>query len=172
MLIGRGDQKPLSFGRIRPIPPLMPFRPEPFLAIFCQFWAKNGKNRLLASITAIFAAIEAKAGPWPAKLAKALPWPKRSFGHGNVGWGTQPGRALLSALSRTRPAASLRPKIDEVGGDSWGCCVQKIPLLSERTGLLWCSRRDFVIYDGHHRRPGVKNSCQKNCCERFFWPNF
>ena len=31
----------------------MPFRPEPFLAIFCQFWAKKGQNRLLASIGAI-----------------------------------------------------------------------------------------------------------------------
>ena len=53
-VLGRfGDQKPLSFCRIRAKPPLMPFRPEPFLAIFCQFWAKKGQNRLLASIGAI-----------------------------------------------------------------------------------------------------------------------
>ena len=30
----------------------MPFRPEPFLAIFRQKWPKNGQKRLLASITA------------------------------------------------------------------------------------------------------------------------
>ena len=42
----------------------MPFRPEPFLAIFCQFWAKKGQNRLLASIGGVPPPIEAM-GPEP-----------------------------------------------------------------------------------------------------------
>ena len=68
----------------------MPFRPEPFLAIFCQFWAKNGQNRLLASIGPVFGPIEAKAGLGQGQSA-LWPWPslalaKASFGHGNVGW--------------------------------------------------------------------------------------
>ena len=40
--------------------PPMPFRPEPFLAIFCQKRAKNGQNRLLASIAIKKIAIEAR----------------------------------------------------------------------------------------------------------------
>ena len=48
-------------------------------------------------------------------------------------------------------------------------------MFQEASEVSYASPARFFLYaykKNKTRRPWVKNSCQKNCCERFFWPNF